>query len=177
MLVRINIFRIVKDHFGTLRSLNQKNTKKIYWADALLFIGLPLVIAIILSLLDLNLKNQLGNLIAAVSIFGGFLLNLLAIIYSQMTTIKEHNSKEKDRLKAELRSTFIKEIHVNISFGIVASITLVVTLLLNTIGFSKALQDMYILTAIQALNYFLLTLFFLTLLMIVKRVYILLDKG
>ena len=172
MLERINITSIIIDHFRTLKSLNQKSN----WVngkDLLLFIGFPLLFAFFLTYKGYNFKNQLGNLIAAISIFGGFLFNLLAIIYSQMDKIQKDALNENDALKEK----FVKEIHINISFCIVLSILIVITLLLTTIDFPKFQYDWLVQKCIIGMNYFLMLLFLLTLIMVLNRVYILLKKN
>jgi hypothetical protein len=171
MLERINIIKIIKDHLGTLRSLNQ-TSEGIHWKDLFLFFIMPAVIAFILVWKGYSFEEELGNLIAAISIFGGFLFNLLAIIYSQMENIKKDANTENDKVK----KIFINEIHINISFCIVLSILVVITLLLTKIDIPK-FEYLYILEKfIVGLNYFLMMLFLLTLTMILNRVYILLKK-
>lgn len=172
MLDRINILKIIKDHLGTLRSLNQ-SSNRIYWKDFLLFFIFPFIVSSFLIWKEYSFEEQLGNLIAAISIFGGFLFNLLAIIYSQMENIKKDAKTEDDKLKTR----FINEIHINISFCIVLSILIVVTLLLTTIDIPKFEYLMVIEKFIVGLNYFLMILFLLTLTMVLNRVYILLKKG
>ncbi|MDL5511724.1 hypothetical protein QSE00_07875 [Arenibacter sp. M-2] len=172
MLERINITTIIKDHFKTLRSLNQKSNL-VNGKDVLLFIGIPLLLANVLAYRGYDFKDQLGNLIAAISIFGGFLFNLLAIIYSQLDNIEKDASKEDNDLKKK----FVKEIHSNISFCILLSILIVLTLLLTSIDIPKFQYDWLINKIIIGLNYFLLTLFLLTLIMVLNRVYILLKKN
>lgn len=172
MLERINITKIIKDHLGTLRALNQ-TSERIHWKDLFLFFIIPAVIAFVLVWKGYSFKEELGNLIAAISIFGGFLFNLLAIIYSQMESIKKDANSENDKVKKR----FINEIHINISFCIVLSILIVITLLLTKIDIPK-FEYLYILEKfIVGLNYFLMMLFLLTLTMILNRVYILLKKG
>lgn len=172
MLNRINIIKIIKDHLGTLRSLNQ-TSNKIHWKDLILFFIIPIVIATILVCKNYSFEDELGNLIAAISIFGGFLFNLLAIIYSQMENIKKDATSEDDKVK----NIFIDEIHINISFCIVLSIIIVITLLMTKIDI-PAFKYLCILEKfIIGLNYFLMMLFLLTLTMILNRVYILLKKG
>ncbi len=171
MLERINILSIITDHFKTLKSLNQKSD----WVngkDLLLFVGLPLVLAILLTYKGYTFKEQLGNLIASISIFGGFLFNLLAIIYSQLDNIEKDANNEN----SDLKKKFVKEIHSNISFCIVLSIFIVITLLLSTIEIPEFLYKWLIKKIIVGLNYFLMSLFLLTLIMILNRVYILLKK-
>ncbi len=171
MLERINILKVIVDHFGTLKSLNQRS-KYINWKDAILFLAFPMLISITLTYNEFDFKGQLGNLIAAIAIFGGFLFNLLAIIYSQIDNIK----KDADNENNELKQKFVKEIHVNISFCIVLSIFLILTLLTSTVYIPNWHYKWVIEKTIIGINYFLLTLFLLTLIMVINRVYILLNK-
>lgn len=172
MLSRINIGKIISDHFRTLRKLGSESNR-IYYIDFILFILLPVGVAILSVYLDFNLQKHVNNLIAAISIFGGFLFNLLAIIYSQIDKIRNDATSENNVLK----KTFVREIHINISFNIVLAIFLVVTLLIfsaeiNIIGYTDLIRQVFL-----SLNMFLLSLFGLTLLMILNRVYILLKKD
>ncbi len=171
MLNRINILKIIRDHFGTLKSLNQKSNW-INGKDFLLFLIFPIIVASILTYKGYNFKSELGNLITTISIFGGFLFNLLAIIYSQIDNMRKDAESEKDDLKKK----FVKEIHINISFCIVLSILIVLTLLLTTIDISDFEFNWLINKIIIGMNYFLIILFLLTLLMILNRIYILLKK-
>ena len=155
-----------------MRSLNQ-SSNRIYWKDFVLFFILPIIVSILLVWKEYSFKEQLGNLIAAISIFGGFLFNLLAIIYSQMENIKKDAETEDDKVKTR----FINEIHINISFCIVLSIVIVLSLLLTTIDIPEFEFLTILEKVINGLNYFLMILFLLTLTMILNRVYILLKKG
>ncbi|MBL6446713.1 hypothetical protein JMN32_10345 [Fulvivirga sp. 29W222] len=172
MLSRINIGKIIIDHFRTLRRLGSKS-KKIYFWDFILFIVLPILIAAISIFLDFDLSKHVNNLIAAISIFGGFLFNLLAIIYSQIDKIRTDADFEDN----ELKKVFVKEIHINISFNIVLSIFLVLTLLLYSAEFNFGYGYIYLKQSLLAINCFLLVLFGLTLLMVLNRVHILLKKD
>ena len=87
MFKRINIIGIVKDHFKTLRRIDSK-TSSIYWKDFVLFVCIPIVVGTFFAYKGYSIKPYIGNIIAAISIFGGFLFNLLAIIYSQIDKIK-----------------------------------------------------------------------------------------
>lgn len=176
MLSRINVYRIIKDHFGTLRSLNQKS-KRMYWKDFILFVIFPNVLAIGLAYKDVSLDKYVGNLIAAISIFGGFLFNLLAIIYSQLEKIKLDTKSTKDEDNRKLKLKFVNEIHINISFNIVLSLFIVLTLIACTIEIPQIAFRKFLKELILYFNYFLLILFFLTILMVVNRIYILLKKD
>lgn len=171
MISRINVLNIIIDHFNTLKSLNKKS-RTIYWKDLILFILFPIIVSTFLTWSDFDFKDQLGNLIAAISILGGFLFNLLAIIYSQIDKIKTDAKNEGNKLKER----FVREIHINISFCILLSILIILTLLLTTVYIPDFSCKHLVTKGIIGLNYFLLFLFVLTLIMILNRVYILLKK-
>ena len=179
MMQRINIYRIVKDHLKTLRSLNQ-SYNFINIGDFLLFFIFPSIISLTLNLLNYNFIKQLDNLIASISILGGFLFNLLAIIYSQIENIKTDVEKlgnnDKNKIEREIKNKFINEIHSNISFAIVLSLFLILSLLSITIEIPEFKYKTLVENIFIFINYFLMQLFTLTLLMIINRIYILFKK-
>jgi hypothetical protein len=172
MFKRINILSIVKDHFGTLTRLDSKS-KRIYWKDLALFIGLPAILGVWLACKGFSIKPFVGNLIAAVAIFGGFLFNLLAIIYSQIDKIRDDANNEQN----ELKKVFVKEIHINISYSIVLSLLIIIVLIGCTTELPEFQFDWLVKKITLGLTYFLLGKFLLTLLMVLNRVYILLKKD
>lgn len=172
MLKRINILSIIKDHFGTLTRLDSKS-KRIYRKDLLLFVGLPAIIGTWLAFIGFSIKPFVGNLIAAVAIFGGFLFNLLAIIYSQIDKIRDDANNEQN----ELKKRFVKEIHINISYSIVLSLLIIIVLIACTTELPSFQFDWLVKKIALGLTYFLLGKFLLTLLMVLNRVYILLKKD
>jgi hypothetical protein len=174
MLTRINILKIISDHFKTLSSING-SSKNITLSDIILFLFLPLFISICLVLRDYTFKEQLGNLIAGISIFGGFLFNLLAIIYSQLENIEKNNLKQNNDFY-DLKKRFVDEIHINISFCIVLSIFIIIGLFISTIDFPIKKFSFIFNKVVIGIDYFLLILFCLSLLMVINRVYILLKR-
>ncbi|MDI5898636.1 hypothetical protein [Flavobacterium yafengii] len=171
MFSRINFIKIIKAHLKTLRSLNQ-TSNLIYWNDFLLFYLIPIFLSILLIYFNISIKTQVSNLIAAISILGGFLFNLLAIIYNSMGNLKS------DALKNEIKKKYVKEIHSNISYNILVSIFLIILLIIfnidikfNDLSITKGIN-----ISIEFCTTFLLSHFFLTLLMVLNRIYILLDK-
>jgi hypothetical protein len=170
MFTRINFTQIISSHFKTLRSLNQ-NGKGIYIPDLITFFLLPLSLSCYLTVKNIDLSFQVSNLIAAISILGGFLFNLLAIIYSAMDKLK------LDAEKNELKKIFIKEIHINISYCILLSILTTFFLIIYSYDFPCNFICYVLKRLILFINYFLLFQFFLTLLMVLNRVYILLKKD
>lgn len=170
MLTRINFFKIIKDHFKTLRSLNQ-TSDTIYWQDFILFILVPYFISLTFIFFDLDFKNQITNLIAAISILGGFLFNLLAIIYNSMENI------ERDSKKSKIKQKYIKEIHSNISYNILLALFTIIFLILYNVEFKDTFPFCIIEKIIIFVNCFLITSFVLTILMVLNRVYILLNRN
>lgn len=175
MLTRINILTIIVDHFRTLRRIDQPSSG-IGWQDVLLFLLLPITVGIALTMLRVDIRPYIGNLITAVSIFGGFLFNLLAIIYSQIDKMRAEADRAESNL-ARIKKKFVREIHANISFNIVLSIFLVITLILYSVEIKGIAFAGAVNMALLGVNYFLLLLFILTLLMVLNRVYILLKKD
>jgi hypothetical protein len=172
MFKRIDIVRIIKDHFKTLRRLDS-DKKSIYWKDFVLFLVFPIFLGTFLVYQEISIQEYVGNLIAAISIFGGFLFNLLAIIYSQIDKIKTDAQNENSSLKKR----FINEIHINISYSIVLSLIIVVALLASTSTLPAYKFDWLVKNIFLGCIYFLLINFLLTLLMVLNRVYILLKKD
>lgn len=174
---RINIHRIIIDHFKTLKSLNQSHSY-ISLSDSFLFLIIPIAIATFLALNNYTYEKYLSDLIALISILGGFLFNLLIVIYSQIENIKKDilELPEADRYRIQIKNKFISEIHINISFSIVLAIILLLFLLSTTIEIPSFLPVKFIHYFIVAFSYFLMILFTLTLLMIISRIYILFKK-
>lgn len=168
MLHRINIIKIVRDHFKTLRNVNSTSSLPTFW-DFILFVILPLIVSYFLARYNILLDKHLTDIITAVSILGGFLFNLLAIIYSVIDKIKE------DAASDELKKIFVKEIHINISYNILISILSVISLILYSYTQTYCVRLLNI--VLLGINYFLLINLFLTLLMVLNRIYILLKKD
>ncbi|MFB9109129.1 hypothetical protein [Flavobacterium gyeonganense] len=177
MMRRINVGRIIFDHFKTLRSLNQSyNFMNI--GDIFLFLILPLILAITTTLNGYNFQNHLTDLIATISILGGFLFNLLVVIYSQIDNIRSDlNISDSNDYEAIIKNKFVNEIHSNISFAIVLSLFLLITLLSTTIDIPEIFPQKITKLFLIFVNYFLMCLFSLTLLMIISRIYVLFKKN
>lgn len=163
MIGKINITRIVRDHIGTLRSTASGKIRK---REIILFFFGPLIIGIYFVYHDHFKYSQdyVNILIASISILAGFLFNLLAIIFGFMDKLKAN--AEGDTVKVQLT----KEIHINISYSIVLSVFSIISLLfcdLKYIWLEQIFNTLALTTIIM---------FFLTLLMILKRIYIIMSK-
>lgn len=171
MLKRVNFLPIIRDHFRTLSRLDS-DSNKVSLPDLFLFIIIPIVLGLLFTFLDIAIKPYTSNLIASLSIFSGFLFNLLAIVYSQMEKLQKDAKSEKSSIKER----FIKEIHINISFTIILSLIIITGLIvgmtpLPKFRFDWVLKDLYSFLIIS-----LSSLFLLSLLMVLNRIYILLKK-
>lgn len=170
-MFRINICHIVSDHFESLRL---EGEKQMYLGDKLLFFAFPFLLACLLAFNEISLKPQVGNVIKAMAIFGAFMFNLLAIIHGQLGKIKESTDKIIDDDLKKKKVRFAKEIHSNITFNILLAVTVIVFMLIYdlTPNTNKLINTILIKVTLTV-NYFLLFLFFLTLIMVINRVYIL----
>ena len=186
---KINIFKIVKDHINTLKDYN---TQKTSISDILIFFLVPLITSIVLVSFRLTLKTNLYYLlITSLSIFAALLFNLLLLMYDIVKNHKRNPSSNSPQQsgqhkggKVDLKLEFLKQIYTNISFEILVSVITVLLLVLDSAininqlatqgGFAKLFIYLYIL--LNFVIYFLLITFFLTLLMILKRFHILLNK-
>lgn len=179
MFQRINFYKIIRDHLNTLRRIDTNRNEMSFW-DFILFIFLPLIIAMILAYFRISITSHITDLITAVSIIGGFLFNLLAIIYGLMDklTSDSHAIAPESEI-GKLKRLFIKELHVNISFNILISLFLLICLIIYSYIPNEQceLWAIGIHWVLTVLIYFLSILFFLTMLMILNRIYILLKKD
>lgn len=174
MFSRIDIRKIVKAHFRTLRNINQKGTS---YSDIFLFFIFPLVISSILIYYEVSIQSQISNLVTALSILAGFLFNLLAIIHTSLGKIKSRIKASKEELTS-LKFKFANEIHSNISYNILIGLLSIIFLVI--FGFEVKFKSTFCECIYNNfLNLICITLlihFTLTLLMILNRIYILLDK-
>ncbi|WP_378106094.1 hypothetical protein [Chryseobacterium sp. sg2396] len=174
MFSRININKIIKAHYKSLSSLNGEGTS---FLDLVLFIFIPLIVSIYLGINNISIKSQISNLVTALSILAGFLFNLLAIIHNSLGKIKNEiraRSLNEDALKLR----FANEIHANISYNILIAIITVVSLVLYglNVEFIDPNINKILLLFLNSICIFLIIHFLFTLLMILNRIYVLLDK-
>lgn len=166
MFSKVNIWGIVKNHFKTL--IDDSTGEYRLW-DFVLFIGVPIGIASILIFhFQLLLGGNLTNLLAtSLSIVTALLFNLLVLIF-------DISGKNKARFAEKKRITdFLKQIYVNISFSIVVSILAVITVIVSDLG----IWPQVVLAGLSFATYFLVVLFLLTLLMVLKRIDVLLFED
>jgi hypothetical protein len=165
---KINVLKIVTDHFSTLRDYRNG---KLSFSDLALFLGLPLALGAIVWWQHFNFDaNVLNGMLAAFSIFAGLLLNLLVLVCSFAGNPRFIGADAATLTRRRL----ILEIHENLSFSILVAIAVVVLSLagLCQMKYARATDSHPVLSICAAV---LLGNFVLTLLMVLKRIHILLS--
>jgi hypothetical protein len=142
--------------------------------DLVLFYGLPAALGAVGAYYGWKSNADVLNaLLAAFSIFAGLLLNLLILVYTFSS------QTEQPSALARVRTALIKELHDNIAYSILVSIVLVVVTMI-TVAYLKMHESppnpAFTAPWVAAVVIFLTMNFILTLLMILKRIYIMLNQ-
>jgi hypothetical protein len=170
--MKIDITRIIVAQVHTMRD---NSTQRYSIPDLVLFFGLPALLGTVGAYYGWKFNADVLNaLLAAFSIFAGLLLNLLILIYT-LSSQTEHPSA-----LSRVRTTVIKELHDNIAYSILVSIVIVVVTMI-TVAYLKMHEHppetAFTARWISATVIFLTLNFVLTLLMILKRIYIMLNQS
>lgn len=169
MISRINVFNIIKAHFCTFKNIKKR---RVDFEGLIFMFGLPIALSsLLLWCYDISeLKFHVSDLLTFVSITGGFLFNLLALIYSVIEKVNQ--SLDDDHIKR----IYSKEIHSNIAFGIF--IAIFSTILLIAFSFKTPFLkiELVIVSLTSWWIYFTLFVFILNLLLILKKIFLLLDN-
>lgn len=165
MSSKINISSIVKAHFSTYKD---QNNNKYDLMDILTFIVLPIFISIFLVfVLKFNLfeyKEMIRSLVGGLAIFVGLLFNALVMIINIFRT-----SQKDDVIKNDV----IKELIANISFSILIAFIATILILFRFWDFEN-LELAY--RVFDCFILILLSKFFLTFLMVLKRTFAVIKK-
>src|SRR5690242_18428985 len=112
MINKINVYRIIRDHFGTL--VHDSDQTRSDW-DIALFVAVPLIASTVLLCFKGVFGSSTGGiLITAYSIFAALLFNLLLLVYDIV--------KKRDENTSSLKSRFLKQVYNNISYSVFISI-------------------------------------------------------
>jgi len=185
ILEKIDISEIVSEHLKTLRD---ENTGRGSTKELLIFFIFPFVISSALLLFKLVLgKDMINILIASLSIFVGLLLNLLMLLIAMLDKCKEKINLSKEQQNPadiskkpffsfdinmlEKRQKLLRDSYHNISFAILLSL---LTIPIMIIALANNEVVVYI---SNFFGYMFLTIFLLTLFMILKRVHLLLSSD
>ena len=158
---KINIVRIITSHISTLKNLNKLNK-----ADAWTFYIIPCAVSMLLCI-KIEITTGLENLLGVIlSIFIGLFLNLLMLLISYVPPT-DIDDERKQILVATKKESFY-----NVSYIILICIIELLLLLIFT--YVKELE--YITNIFSFMIYFLSIHIFLSLLMILKRIFALYDN-
>jgi hypothetical protein len=164
MLDKINVTGIVRQHVRTLKAYR---TGAYAPFDFVIFFVCPLVAAAVLVRFRPVLSADLvGVLATSLSVFAALLFNLILLIYDMLN--RGNGSGGKGKLKTAL----LEEIYNNVSFCILVAIVTLLFLLADFLDIRRPIVQ----EAIAFVVYYLVGVFVLTLLMVLKRVHILLRK-
>jgi len=169
MFSKINILGIVREHCRTLRNFESGRISAGDWA---LFLGVPVLVAMILLWLEIYLNDTaVTTLLACYAILAGLLINLLMLIFD---LIRNERVKAEDspaeKTDKQLKAQLLQQTFANISFCVLSGIVLA---LLCILGMKDALV---IRIPVSALVYVGSANFVLTLLMVLKRIHTLLSR-
>lgn len=165
MFDKVDVSRIVLDH---VRTLKDYSTGKYRLTDFFLFFGVPVVIAAVLVYFYGELRSNLITIVAtSLSIFAALLFNLLLLVYDVI-----RKSENPAGNQETLRRRFLTEVFSNISFAILVAIIAIVLVLIRVLVDDASVAE----HVFSGLVYYLVSLFLLTLLMLLKRVHVLLSR-
>lgn len=165
IFTKINVLRIISDHIATLKDYNNPRHSR---SDIILFFITPFFAGLVLVLFQVLLtKDLVGTLINVFAIFAGLLFNLLVLLYDAISKV-EQSSNSLASLK--LRIDTLEQIFSNISFKILLALVNVIILAISILFNGKEMNFVF-----SFLVFYLVILFTLSLLMVLKRIHKLLS--
>lgn len=166
---KIHIGHIISAHLGTLKN---NATGKASLSDYILFYLFPLSVGGGACLFGYRLNDvSVGVMLAAFAILTGFLFNLLVFLFELVDKAKKENPTDtSEKTALTLKKILLRETTANISYGVLIGIFLSVSLVLAMIS------NPYWVLAMSIISFTLMGNFMFTLLMILKRFIILLEK-
>jgi hypothetical protein len=184
MKAKINICSALICHFSTLKD---HKTQHLLVGDILTFFVFPIVIATAAAILGFDFDKDVINVfVTASAIFTGLLLNLLVLVYDQKAKLPRVNVENSGWEKLELKHTLLTELYYNISYSTFVALLLLVLAVvhlnlatsiwsLNVPKHGIVLIDISSFITTPLIIFFGLSLF-LTILMVLKRIYSLLVE-
>lgn len=168
MLDKIDVSKIVLDHLRTLR-VYPGGKRSV--SDYLLFGLVPLIVGLAFVTFFGPLTESISDIVVtSMSIFVALLLNLILLTYN----ITRHPPSSLSEKMNKMRERFLREIFSNIAFAVLVALIIIALVLCFRI-MSGSIHPVAGLV-LGFFTYFFGALFFLTILMLLKRVYVLLGK-
>jgi hypothetical protein len=154
-MTKINVLNIIRDHLNTLVN---DNNKKPSTGDWLSFLILPVFFTIIMTIYFPVVSDGFADtLITILAIFVGLLINVTVLLFDLVKT----NDKRG------IKRIVVSQTLTNISYIIVISIFTIICSLITKVDYFKVKELFTVFT------YFLMFHILATLLMIIKRMYVL----
>ncbi len=152
--MKSNVKEILVEHMNTLRDYR---TDKISPRDIFISFVIPLVVSVLaVPILGVTYHNQEGYVIISLSIFVSVLFNLMVFVSTKNIGGSQLEKEQKN------------EIHSNISYNILVAIFSAAILFL--IVLVKSVAPEIVLCSLRLLTLYLLMNFFMTMLLILKRI-------
>lgn len=126
MSKKINVWCIISAHFRTLRDAGNSRYSK---ADVFTFIFFPVILSISSAWFNFNLNKDLNSLLVNFgAIFTALLLSVIVLIYDQENRVHEKKNSNQNEVGKVTNDKLIllKELYHNISYAILCSLALVV---------------------------------------------------
>lgn len=166
---KINVLRIIRDHFGTLRDFQ---TGKLSSSDVFLFFLVPIVAASASAYFHIAFGSDvLIAILTAFSIFAGLLFSLLVLVFSLT------DRSDPQSTLYSVRKQLILELYDNISFAILTSISVVTLTIVAGMRKEAKVIDYHTGRVMTSFLVLLMTNFILTILMVLKRMHALLTQA
>jgi len=169
LLRKIDVSEIVKDH---IKTLSDHASGKLLWWDLMLFFGVPIALGLVAPWKGIQLRAiAVTGVLTASSLFVALLLNLLVMV---LTYLRATQGDPTDQ-DVQLRKRFLRQIATNLSFSIVVALALVSAAIVGLFG----LGDDQELRIGRVPTFFLIvmaSMLVLNLLMIVRRIYVLIQN-
>ena len=124
-------------------------------------------LTVIVYFYEILRPNLITILATSLSIFAALLFNLLLLVYDVRGRSRGPNGNTN-----EIRRRFLRELFSNVSFAILVATGAIVSFLGLVLVYCSSVAQY----ALSALIYYLVMLFLLTLLMLLKRVHVLLHR-
>ena len=167
---KIDVKDIIRSHFKTLKNYqNGKYSTK----DILTFFVFPLIISILLTMKSVVTKDGIPIILTVFSIFAALLFNFLILIMDIGRKVKQKGVAEiVDAKKQKATEELIKETYCNVSFSILVALFVVCFSLVFVVG----ITNIIIKWMLSLILYWLIFIFIMTLFMILKRIFRLLNN-
>lgn len=160
---KIRITKIISEHFSTFRNDN-KNRISLY--DYLTFSIFPLAASIIITFNFKIMIDDINVLLTVFSIFAALLFNFLMLIIQAKDSI--FFKEQKCDFNKDKYIQCINQTYYNVSFANLLSVIIIILLWIITI---YTCTSTIIYKIITATIWFLMIMFFLDLIMILKRIF------